>query len=159
MKIVISDSTPLHYLVLIKKVDVLHQLYGRVIIPQMVFQELQHERTPVSVKKWIKASPTWLEVRRAPAGSDLGLKVLGAGEQQAIRLAMELDADLLLMDDKAGRQVASRRGLRVIGLIAVLEEAGRRGLLDLPKSIHRLRKTNFRISQQVLDSVMPPDHE
>src|SRR5947207_4683429 len=110
MKIVVSDSTPLPYLVLIKKVDVLHELYGRVVVPQMVFRELQHERTPESIMNWITAHPAWLEIRRTPAGSDPGLKVLGAGEWQAIRLAMELNADLLLMDDKAGRQEASRRG-------------------------------------------------
>src|SRR6266404_5351255 len=99
MKIVVSDSTPLHYLVLIKKLEILHQLYGRGIIPQAVFQELQHERTPASIKKWMKAHPTWLEIKQTAAASDPGLKALGAGERQAIRLAKEIDADLLLMDD------------------------------------------------------------
>jgi len=159
MKIVISDSTPLHYLVLIQKVDVLHQLYGRVIIPQAVFEELQHERTPASVKKWIKARPAWLKIKRLPATSDSSLRALGAGEQQAIRLAMQLHADLLLMDDKAGRHEALRRGLRVIGLIAVIEEAGRKGLLNLPEAIKGLLETNFRISQEILDSLMRPSHE
>ena len=159
MKIVISDSTPLHYLVLIKKAAVLHRLYGCVIIPQVVFQELQHDRTPALVKNWIATHPSWLEVRRSPTASDPALKTLGAGERQAIRLAEALDADLLLMDDKAGRREASHRGLRVIGLIAVLEEAGRSGLLDLPKAFDRLRKTNFRISREILDSLLSRDHE
>lgn len=111
--IVISDSTPLHYLVLIEEADILHDLFGRVIIPQAVFDELQHERTPASVKEWVAAHPAWLEVKQAKVPRDPALQPLGAGEREAHVLAQELRANLLLMDDKARRREASRRGLRV----------------------------------------------
>jgi len=60
--IVIADTTPLHYLVLLNHADILRELYGRVIIPEAVFGELQVDRTPATVKQWIASCPDWLEV-------------------------------------------------------------------------------------------------
>lgn len=105
--IVVADTTPLHYLVLIDAVGILFDLFGSVVIPQAVMDELQHARTPEPVKLWLAAAPPWLEVKRVAVPPDSALAALGAGEQEAIALARELGADLLLMDDKAGRQEAA----------------------------------------------------
>lgn len=151
--IVISDSTPLHYLVLIEKEEVLHLLFDRVVVPRAVVDELQHERTPAAVKQFVMSLPAWLEVKQVKVPTEARLEALGAGEREAIVLAQELRADLLLMDDKAGRGEALRRGLRVVGLLATLEEAAKRGFIDLRETLHRLRQTTFRISAEILDSL------
>ena len=152
--IVISDSTPLHYLILIDEIRILGELFGHVVIPPSVFDELQHENTPADVKSWIADAPPWLEVRPTSATPDPALAALGAGERDAIMLAQELRADLLLMDDRAGRLEARRRNLRVIGSLAVLEEGAKQGLVNLPEALARLQQTSFRVSKEVLESLL-----
>jgi len=61
--IIVSDTTPLHYLILIGEQDLLPSLFGRVIIPQAVVMELQRSETPETVRKWMSSPPAWLEVR------------------------------------------------------------------------------------------------
>ncbi len=61
--IVVSDTSPLNYLILIDYQDVLPTLFGQIIIPQAVINELQHTKTPNKIKSWIAAKPVWLEVR------------------------------------------------------------------------------------------------
>jgi predicted nucleic acid-binding protein len=62
--IIVADTSPINYLVLIGAIDILKALFGRVIIPQAVLGELQHEKTPTAVKVWCDAYPDWLEVRQ-----------------------------------------------------------------------------------------------
>ena len=62
--LVVADTTPLRYLILIAHADVLHTLYGRVLIPQAVYDELQHARTPPAVHTWLAQLPQWLEFIR-----------------------------------------------------------------------------------------------
>jgi len=76
---------------------------------------------------------------------DASLKGIDAGEMAAIQLAAYLHADLLLMDDRKGVSAAERKGLRVTGTLGILDLAARRGLIDLPATIDRLRETNFRV--------------
>jgi predicted nucleic acid-binding protein len=61
--IVIADATPLRYLILIEAIDILSALYGRVLIAQMVADELQRPRTPPPVRQWMATAPVWLEIR------------------------------------------------------------------------------------------------
>jgi len=79
---------------------------------------------------------------------------LGAGEVEAIALALQLKADALLMDDRAGRQEERRRGLSVLGTLGVLATAGRRGLTDVPAAVARLRQTNFRASEEMIRNIL-----
>jgi len=62
--IVVADTTPLRYLVVIEREHLLPALYGRVIIPPAVAQELNHESTPDVVRAWIGTRPSWLEIRQ-----------------------------------------------------------------------------------------------
>jgi len=67
--IVVSDTSPLNYLVLVGAIDVLPKLFGEVYVPLAVIQELQHPRTPVPVKQWAQSPPDWLRIanhRRPP---------------------------------------------------------------------------------------------
>src|SRR5690348_13549469 len=129
--IVIADTTPLNYLVLIDRVLILPQLYGRVLIPSAVWQEFQRPETPEAVRAWLAQRPAWLEIRQVQGSTASALGHLGAGEREAIALAEELRADRLILDDQAARRVAARRKLSVIGTLGVLVEAAARGLVDL----------------------------
>ena len=91
--IVISDTTPINYLILVGKIFILPELLGKVIIPFAVFQELQSDKTPKVVKIFIENLPEWLEVRQAKFLFDKDLDNLDEGEREAIVLAEELKAD------------------------------------------------------------------
>jgi predicted nucleic acid-binding protein len=150
--IVVSDAGPLHYLVLIGQVELLPRLYEKVVVPATVVAELQHLRTPVIIRAWIKTAPAWLDIRNTNVDSTGG--PLGAGELAAISLAEQLHADLVLMDDLDGRIEAERRSLKVIGTLGVLRDAALQQLIDLPQVLDQLRQTNFFISPAVLQSLL-----
>ncbi len=94
--IVISNSSPINYLVLIEEVGILPALYGHVIIPQAVFDELQHTDTPAAVREWAATRPRWLEVREPSIPLAPAPKTLHAGERDTIALGQELRADLII---------------------------------------------------------------
>jgi predicted nucleic acid-binding protein len=152
--IVIADATPLNYLVLIRHVEILHQIFGHVVVPSAVVEELQRSRTPELVRVWMDAPPPWLEIRAVPSALIAGLEHLGAGERAAILLAEEIRADWLIMDDREGRQEAARRHIPVIGTLRVIDEAAHRHLIDLPEAIARLKETTFHISPILLRWLM-----
>ncbi len=154
--IVISDTTPLNYLILIEHTFVLRELYGRVIVPQAVKEELSSDAAPVSVKTWMSNPPNWFEVQPVSL-NDTAFDRLGAGEREAILLATELLADALIIDERAGRNEASRRSLRVIGTLGVLDSAAERRLIDLPRTIERITQTSFRASPELVQSFLDRD--
>jgi len=150
--IVVSDTSPLNYLVLINEIDLLPKLFGQVIIPEAVHGELRHRGTPEAVRKWADAVPPWLTIRIV---SPIQLpRQLGPGETEAISLAIELNAELLLLDDRKARNLARERGLNVAGLLNVLESASIRELVDLPRVIARLRQTNFRAPADIVRAML-----
>jgi predicted nucleic acid-binding protein len=155
--IVVADTSPLRYLVLIEEAQVLPRLYGLVLAPPAVVKELAQPRTPEVIRRWIAEPPGWLQVR-APLGPLPAFPAtLGAGEQEAIALAEEVHADALLLDDWAGRKEAARRCLSVVGTLRVLSSAAEKGMVDLPAAIARLRTTNFRASEELIRSVLEED--
>jgi predicted nucleic acid-binding protein len=105
--IVIADTGPLNYLVLIGNVDVLPALFTRVIVPEAVVKELRVAGAPTPVREWIARPPDWLEARPDPP-LDPTLAFLDPGESAALALAQLLNADELLIDDRAGRSRASQ---------------------------------------------------
>jgi predicted nucleic acid-binding protein len=153
---VVANTSPLSYLLLIENVAVLPNLFGRIHIPEAVRDELSSPRSPALLRAWIEEPPGWLQIHHVPSADTLALPQLHAGEREAIILAEKLGADLIILDEKAARQVATRRGLRVTGLLGLLVEASNRDLLDLPTVVGRLRQTNFRASPRLLKSLL--DH-
>jgi predicted nucleic acid-binding protein len=141
--LVIADASPLHYLVLITSTDILPVLFGRIVIPQAVAAELQHPQTPAVVRVLMATPPAWLDIQAVSTAPDANLAHLDAGEREAIMLAQELHADLLLIDEWQGRREAERRSLTVTGVLGVLERAAQRELLDLPSTLTGLLTTNF----------------
>jgi predicted nucleic acid-binding protein len=85
--IAVSDTSPLCYLILIDGIELLPQLYGRVMIPEAVFKELTALGTPVKVQSWIAHRPNWLEIQSVADEPDADLSRLDAGERAAIILA------------------------------------------------------------------------
>jgi len=85
--IVIADTSPLNYLVLIHAAHVLPQLFRQVLIPEAVLAELQDSDAPAAVAAWVSSLPRWVEVQPAPDTSDAALDKLEPGERAAIALA------------------------------------------------------------------------
>jgi len=154
--IVVADTSPINYLVSIDEIGVLPALYGRVIIPQAVRDELSRDRAPEAVRRWIASPPAWLEIRRPSLEPDAELIAaeLDAGEFDAILLAQELGASELILDDMDGRKEADRRHIHFVGTIGVLQAAAKRRLLNLKDSLMRLRATNFYIAQELIDRLV-----
>jgi len=155
VSVVVSDTSPLHYLILCSAEKILPQLFGQVMIPPTVFHELQQANTPPSVRQWAATLPDWVIVQ-SPKALNLQLKV-DAGELEAICLAQEIQADAILMDDRAGRTVAIHCGLAVVGTIGLLEQAARRGLIELPPALARLRQTNARMNPALIQAALDRD--
>src|ERR1700739_1333883 len=84
--IVIADTSPLHYLILLERAEVLQHLYGRVIIPEAVVRELQAQKTPAVVRRWISSPPEWLQIRQIAVPPDPALAELDPGERDAMAL-------------------------------------------------------------------------
>jgi predicted nucleic acid-binding protein len=152
MPIVVSDASPLHYLIVVREEGVLPKLYGRVLVPRAVVSELQHPRAPTAVRTWLSNPPDWLEIvsTNARPSENSHLSVLGAGERAAIELALDERADLVLMDDREAVEEARRVGLTVVGTLGVLDLAAARGLTNLRTALERLQATNFRVSPQLI---------
>jgi len=157
--IIVSDTTPLRYLIEIEAAHILEKLFGHVIIPQTVFSELQGEKTPPKVTRWIQSRPNWLEVRQANVSLFTPKRKIEDGEREAIALALELKADALLIDDKNARREAKDAGLSIVPTLTLLEQAAEQGLIDLPETIDRLRKTSFRATRRLFDEMLERDRQ
>jgi predicted nucleic acid-binding protein len=151
--IVVSDTSPLNYLIQIDHVEVLHKLYEQVLLPQEVREELLAHPAPCKVRDWAIHPPIWLQIRSASSAGIPGLDKLDAGERAAIALAVETHADRILIDERKARLIAEDRfNLNVTGTLSVLVEAHRAGFLNAYEAFDRLlRTTNFYCSPQLED--------
>lgn len=154
---IVSDTTPLNYLILIDAIDVLPRLYQRVFIPLAVQAELSVPDAPDPVRHWIAGIPSWLTLCPSTPVADPTLASLDAGEREAISLASELGVALLLMDERDGSAVARSRGLTVVGTLSVLDAASARGWLDLSTMFDRLLQTSFRAPRRLMREILEQD--
>ena len=121
--IVVSDTTPLISLLKINRIDLLEKLFGDVLIPQAVFDELtvderfRLEADQIRQTKFIAVKPV-----NNPESANILKRATGLdqGESEAIVLTDELKADLLLMDEAKGRNVSAQMGIRIMGTIGIL---------------------------------------
>ena len=145
--IVVSDAGPLHYLIKIGKIELLQILFGQVIIPRSVCEELEHREAPVEVREWFQLLPPWASIGHSDL---LGRTLpLGKGESEAIRLAQDIKADLILLDDKKARRIAQEHRLVVTGTLGILLAAHERGLVNMPEAIQELNRSGFRLSEKL----------
>ena len=153
--IVVSNTSPITNLAAIGQLDLLHQIYREVVVPEAVFQELtaesgQHPGAVVRELDWIRSR----SVSNSAVVMALQLE-LDAGEAEAIALAQELAADLLLIDEHLGRVVAARLGIRIIGLLGVLIEAKHRRLIaEINPLVDALMNRGFRIGNDLYVRVL-----
>jgi uncharacterized protein len=154
---VVADTTPIRHLVAIGLGYLLERLYGRLSIPTRVWMELNDESTPAIVSDWLRGNRDWISVE-SPLPEDemhTAMDHLHQGEREAIQLAIQISADTLLMDDRAGREVAASLGLGVIGTLGILEEADRQGFVDsFPDVLDRLLASRFYVSKALLQHLL-----
>ena len=105
--IVVADTSPFNYLIQIDCGNLLPKIYGRVIVPLAVIEELRHAGAPAAVREWLNPLPEWVETGGI-FDPDPDLTYLGPGEREAIQISLERRADLLLMDERRGRLEARR---------------------------------------------------
>jgi predicted nucleic acid-binding protein len=155
MRLVVADTAPLNYLVLIGQVDLLSALFGTVFIPEAVRDELRHAQTPKLAREWIAEPPKWIEIVASSAENvDAELDRLDEGERAAILVALRIRADLLLMDDREGVRVARSKGFAVTGTLGVLDLAANRGMIALADTLERLKATNFRCRPEIMEALL-----
>jgi len=145
MKTIVSNTSPLIGLSNIGKLEILHEVFGKVFIPPAVRREFGEEL------------PGWIEVtspKNQPLVSALS-KLLGAGESEAIALAIELGADFLILDDLKARKIARELGINVIGTAGVLLLAKKRGVVEEVEALlMALVDRSFRISSEVVEVIL-----
>ena len=134
--IVVSDTSPVLNLARIGRLELLPLLYGEVLIPSAVFQELTTSKWDLPPAIDLAALP-WLIVATARNQNRVQelREDLDPGEAEAIVLAIERRADLLLVDERRGRRTATAAGLTVTGLLGVVASAKQAGLIDLAKPV------------------------
>jgi len=152
--IVVADSSPLHYLILLEQTDLLRRLYEEVLIPDSVAAELRAAGSPPTVSEWMAATPSWLQVVEvSPRDIASVTDELDVGERAAIALAESARAELLLIDESAGRAEARRRRIRVTGTLGVLRIAADVGFIDVQHVLNRLQATNFYVDESLLKTI------
>jgi predicted nucleic acid-binding protein len=147
--LVVADSSPLIVLVNIEHINVLPKLFGQIVIPTAVAQELTYPSRPQAVQAFAAAPPAWLKIQ-SPSMIQ-SIPELHPGEIEALSLAIELHADLILIDERKAYREAVARKLNAVGTIRVLERAAADKMLDLKDAFDRLKKTDFWISHKLLD--------
>ena len=162
--IVVSDTTPLISLMKANRLDVLHKLFGEVLIPDAVFVELtgnarfRREADIIRGSSYIRVvsveEPKSVRILQCTTGLD-------RGESEAIIYADDHQADFLLIDEAAGRRTAKALGLRIMGTVGVLLNAFDDCILtekDVTETLNLLRNSNRRISEKLIQDAMDYMH-
>lgn len=155
--IVVSDTSPINNLAAINHLYLLHQLYGTVLIPEAVYRELTNPSFPVAGSDEVKTFD-WIQTRTV---GDLNLVQalsddLDAGEAEAIALAIEMQAEQVLIDERRGRLIADRLNLRYTGILGILVEAKSQGLIAEFKPLldALINEAGFWVAESLYNSVL-----
>jgi predicted nucleic acid-binding protein len=154
--IVVSDTSPLNYLILVDAIDLLPRLFADIHVPPEVIAELSRAGAPESVRNWATAVPAWLNVTASSTTLKTSVR-LDAGELQALSLAKELGAAAVLIDERQGRRVASEHGIKAIGTLAILELAAEQSLIELKPVLEKIRNSTFFISDEYIEAALQRD--
>jgi uncharacterized protein len=155
--IIVSDTSPINNLAAINQLYLLHQLYGTVLIPEAVYRELTDPNFPVAGTTEVQTFD-WIQTR---AVSDRTLvealnNELDIGEAEAIALAVEIQADQVLIDERRGRLVANRLNLRYTGILGILVEAKSKGLIAEVRPLldALINEAGFWVAEPLYNSVL-----
>lgn len=160
--IIISDTSPISNLLLIGQLPLLQTLYGQLIIPESVFQEVKAlenfgiDTAPIQATDWINIQSARDRALVKTLETDLD-----QGEAEAIALAIELNADRLLIDERIGRRIAQDYGLKITGLLGILVSAKQENLITELKPIvdQLIRQARFRIHPDLYRQVLQDVNE
>lgn len=157
--IVIADTTPIITLMKLGRLDLLERLFGIVTVPNAVYEELVgNSKYPVEAQIIVKCS----FLKRCEVSDRQSIKILrevvglDTGESEAIALAEETVADLLIIDERKGRRVAKQMELKITGTIGILLQAFDCQMISKTEILicaEQLRKSNVRISESLLDLI------
>jgi hypothetical protein len=161
--IVVSDTSPLCNLAIANHLWILPAIYGTVIIPQVVADELANASTIPTIQAILTLD--WIQIRPltniALAESLQRDRGLDPGEAYAIALAIQVQADDLLIDERLGRQEAASLGLSIIGILGILRVAKHRHLITAVKPVldSMIDQAGFRISKPLYDRILQDEAE
>lgn len=150
--IVVSDASVVINLNRIGRLGLLREIYGRVVVPEAVCREVER-----GAPRLMESEATWLEVRVVKSRGLVAelAEDLDQGESEAIALAVEMQADFLLIDENLGRATALRHGLSITGLLGVMLVAKRGRLIsEVAPEIQALLAGGFWLSDEVIARVL-----
>ncbi len=152
--VIVSDTSPITNLIKIGELHLLQKVFETLVIPRIVYEELcviENQKYIIEQSHWIKV----IDLKETTLKTTL-LVELDKGEAEAIALALELNADYLLIDEQIGRSVAERFGLKITGIIGILIQAKQKGYIEKVKPyLDRLiNDANFRISPHLFKNVI-----
>jgi predicted nucleic acid-binding protein len=158
----VIDTSALIALARLHLLDLLPQVFDEALVPEAVVSEAlpASEDAPGAAVVQSALRDGKLLVRQVSSPSDQPAwsGSLGRGEVEVIQLALEADADFVVLDDLAARRIADGLGLRVIGTVGVLMLARRTGQLSsIMPLVERLRDLGFRLSDDVVDAMRSDD--
>ena len=158
--IVVADTTPIITLIKLQRLDLLEKLFDTVFLPHAIFEEL------ISNSKYLTEAQMIIEcpfLKRIEVSDRQSIKILrevvglDAGESEAIALAEEKSADLLIIDERKGRRVAKQMELKIIGTIGILIQAFDCKILsktEILSCIEELKYSNIRISDSLFELLL-----
>ncbi len=151
---VVSDTTPIISLLKLNRLDLLKQLYEQIYIPNAVYKEIEAGKTKPYYKDLAKIS--WINILKINDKNSLKYFLdLDLGEAEAIVLATELNADLIIIDEKLGRFHAKLASLKLTGTIGILLKAKANGLItELKPLLNQLIKNNVWISKNLKNLIL-----
>ena len=151
---VISNNSPLVGLFGINLLSLLQDLYTEVWIPRKVEKEFL-KKDPIVRREALENAP-WIKTIDLTDPQTAAVYVeLDEGEAEALALAAEHDARLILLDEKVGRQTAEKVGLTVKGIVGILLEAKEEGLIDVIKPLLiRLRDNGIHLSESLINNAL-----
>jgi len=140
MRRVVSNTTPILSLLKIGKLEILHELYGKIYVPQAVYQEIEVGKEKdyyINIKNY-----NWIEIIQIQSLSTRPyLFDLDDGEAETIILAQELSADLVIIDENIGRRYAAQLNIPITGTIGILLKAKEQGIItSIAPLLQELRK-------------------
>lgn len=155
--IIVSDTSPINNRAAINQLHLLHQLYGTVLIPEAVYRELTDPSFPVSGAAEVQTL-AWIQTRSVTDRTivDALSNELDIGETEAIALAVEVQAEQVLIDERRGRLVAARLDLRCMGILGILVEAKSQHLIAEVKPLldALVNQAGFWIAEPLYNSVL-----
>ena len=151
---IVSNTTPILSLLKLDRLDLLQKLYTRIYIPTAVFSEIEAGKTRAFYKDLSKID--WINIIEIQNKQAVKYILdLDSGEAEAIVLATEINADLILLDEKLARFHAKHADLKVTGTIGVLIKAKAQGLIDqLEPLLNELIEKDVWISEKLKEEVL-----